>query len=71
MNRVKQTKSTGPLTEQHLRVLNKVIETCSATLDYCKVCDDCNVDVSPERAKTEEQLEMAKRIKARFFPTAK
>lgn len=71
MNRVMPKKSTGPLTEAHLRTLNKLIETCTATLDYCRVCEECNLDVSPEQRTTREQLDMAQRIKARFFPTAK
>lgn len=71
MNTRKKPATVGPLDQRHLNVLNKLIELCDETLAYCRVCHECNLDVSPEQKKTEEQLDMAKRIKARFFPTAK
>ena len=68
MNSRKQQKPAGPLTEQHLKVLDKVIALCDETLEYCKKCDACNLDVDAERKKTEEQREMARLMKATFFP---
>lgn len=65
----KETK--GPLTEAHLRLLNKLIEACKETERYCQMCEECHLAVEPERRKNREQMDIASRIKARFFPTAK
>ena len=63
--------AVGPLTDQHLKVLDKVLKACAETEEYCKMCEECNLDVSPERQKNKEQREIAERIKRRFFPGAK
>lgn len=62
--------SSGPLTEAHLRTLNTLIAACGETLQFCQACDECNINVDREAARTKEQLESARRIKARFFPKA-
>ncbi len=59
---------TGPLTDEHLKTLNKVIQACSETLAFCGDCEACDLDVEPERKKTEDQLRVAQKLKARFFP---
>lgn len=61
----------GPLTDAHLKLLNKLIEACAETEKYCSMCEECQLDVSPERKKNREQMDIATRIKARFFPLAK
>lgn len=64
-------KSSGPLTDKHLATLNKLIAACTETERFCKDCEECGLDVTPERRKNAEQLDIASRIKAKFFPTAK
>lgn len=70
MNRVKSQKASGPLNEKHLQLLNHIIKSCAETEAFCQSCSDCHIDVTPEQAKNREQAEIARRIKARFFPTA-
>lgn len=64
-------KTSGPLDESHLKALDGLIKACVETDAYCQMCEDCNLDVQPEREKNRSQLDVARRIKARFFPQAK
>lgn len=64
-------KENGPLKESDLPLLNRLIAKCEETLRECAKCEKCNLDVTPEKQKTEDQLETAKRIKATYFPTSK
>ena len=60
-------KKGGPLTEEHLRRLNKIIQACSETEQYCRDCDSCGIDVSPEMRQNAEQKRIAENLKAKFF----
>ena len=64
-------KSRGPLTDAHLETINKLLRACAETEEYCKKCEACGLDVDPERTKNAEQMDIAKRLKAMFFPTSK
>lgn len=64
-------KSKGPLNDKHLDILNKLIQACAETERYCQDCEEAGLDVDPERRKNAEQAEIARKIKAKFFPTAK
>lgn len=64
-------KVNHPLGPEHLKVLDKVLAACAETAEYCRQCEECNLDVGPELKKNAEQMEIARRIKAKFFPNAK
>lgn len=61
----------GPLGDEHLKLLNKVLESCRDTEQLCDQCASCHLDVDRERDKNREQREIATRIKAVFFPNAR
>lgn len=63
-------QSMPVLSPDHLRQLNQVIEECTRTQDMCARCIDAGVDVSPEASINAEQLDMARKLKAYFFPHA-
>ena len=62
---------SGPLTDEHLKLLNRILESCSQTEQLCEQCASCHLDVDRERDKNREQREIATRIKAVFFPNSK
>lgn len=64
-------KQRGPLNEKHLETLNKLLRSCEETEEYCKRCEQAGLDVDPEKSKNAEQRDIARRIKAMFFPTSK
>lgn len=51
--------------------LNKVLESCGETRQYLADCKDCGLDVDREIRVNDEQADVAKRIKAKFYPRAK
>lgn len=61
----------GPLTAEHLKYLNGVIDSCNATAKMCEKCERCMLDVKEEKDKNAEQLQVALALKKEFFPTAK
>jgi hypothetical protein len=61
----------GVLTDKHLQLLNSLLESCTATAEYCQGCIDCGIDAKPELRRNAEQLDMAKKLKAKHFPNAK
>lgn len=60
----------SPLGAEHLNALNEVIRECTHTADMCNACQDAGIDVEPEIQANTEQLDMAKKLKAHFFPHA-
>lgn len=64
-------EKSGPLGPEHLKLLNKLIQACAETEAYCAKCESCDLDVTPERKKNSEQLRIAQKIKATFFPGEK
>lgn len=61
---------TQILGTEHLQLLNAIIKECTKTHEICTACMEAGVDVAPEHAVNQEQLEMAKKLKAYFFPTS-
>jgi hypothetical protein len=64
-------KSKGVLGPEHLAALNKVIDLCTETERMCRDCEECMLDVTPEREKNADQLKVATLLKAKHFPTSK
>ena len=63
-----KVKPSGPLQDGDLVTLNKLIRACEETKSYCEKCQRCGLNVDPEYRKNGEQAELARRIKAEFFP---
>lgn len=61
----------GPLNDQHLKLLNKLLKACAETAAYCAKCEACDLDVDRERKANESQLDTAAKIKRTFFPNEK
>lgn len=51
-----------------LKVLNQLLQACAETQEYLSMCKDCMLDVDKEERQNKEQMEIASKIKARFFP---
>lgn len=66
--RTEQTQQV--LDDSHLRQLNSIIQECERTHAMCTACHDAGIDVAPEMSTNSEQLEMARKLKAYFFPHA-
>lgn len=60
----------NPLSKEHLHALNQVIDECRQTAEMCSICIDAGIDVEPERLVNAEQLAMAEKLRAAFFPRA-
>lgn len=60
----------SPLTQEHLAALTQIIAACQETAAYCEQCSSCGIDVDRERRLNDEQLSVASRLKATFFPNA-
>jgi hypothetical protein len=60
---------TSPLTrEEHLPILNAVIDACNVTAAECERCEKCHIDVDSAKTTNEDLLKIALAIKAEFFP---
>jgi len=57
-----------PLTDEHCQCLDRVLETVPKALELAAACTDCGWDVSEQARVLKEQLEMARKAKAKFFP---
>lgn len=64
-------QSTNPLNDKHLKILNDVLQMCKETAEYCDKCAACGLNVDPEKRKNDEQMRLAERLKATFFPKAR
>lgn len=53
-----------------LVLLNRVIASATQTAEECDKCRNCHINVDKEANRNREQLEIAKRLKATFFPNA-
>lgn len=63
-----ESKIASPLTTEHLRMLNECLTECAITANMCEQCQNAGMDISPEMQANKEQMEMAKKLKAAFFP---
>lgn len=66
-----RNSKSGPLTDQHLKLLNKLLAATVETAAFCAKCEACTLDVAQEAKKNAEQKAVAEKIKATFFPGAK
>lgn len=57
--------------DQRLDALNKVLQAVAETRDYLLKCADCHINVDREMRQNAEQEEIARRIKATFYPLEK
>ena len=57
-----------PLTDEHCKCLDRVLESYTPAMDLAKACQDCGWDVSNEIDTLNAQRRMAETAKARFFP---
>ncbi len=57
-----------PLTEEHCKCLDKVLEGAVSALELARACKDCGFDVSELESQIVAQKEMAEKLKAKFFP---
>ena len=60
----------NPLTEQHLALLNSVLETSPWILEQLRKMQECGGDCVEKIGTVEAQIDMAKKIKAHWFPDA-
>jgi hypothetical protein len=67
MNMAEQQRN-NPLTDEHLTKLNRLIQECTATREYLRKCENCGLNVEPEQHKNNQQLDVATKLKAAFFP---
>lgn len=64
-------KPKGPLTDEDYARLCEAEKMCTETADYLKRCEECGINVDPETRKNNEQLELARKMRAKFFPDRK
>lgn len=60
-----------PLKDEHLALLNSVLENVPQAIQLAKSCQDCGLDTTDYIQQLEAQREMATRLKAKFFPKAR
>lgn len=57
-----------PLTDEHCKCLNKVLESMPTAFDLAQACIDCGWDVTDLVDTLRAQKKMAETAKAKFFP---
>lgn len=69
MAKKKPAALTSPLTvEEHVPILNAILEGCQMTDEECAKCERCNINVDQAKAANEDQRRIAAAIKREFFP---
>lgn len=58
-----------PLTDQDCDCINTALEKIALAKDVLAKCKNCGLNVDAAIARANEQENMAKAIKAQFFPT--
>lgn len=66
-----KSKRVSPLTDDHRKILDRLLAACAETDSYCQMCEECDLDVSPEREKNRDQMRVAQKIRDKFFPPDK
>lgn len=61
-------KEKGPLTQDDLKTLNRVIARCNQIADLCNKAGACHIDMDKLATDNKERLEIASKLKATFFP---
>ena len=57
-----------PLNDDHLQLLNQVLEMEAAQQRYLSSCIDCGLSVDRLKADSDRRLQLATAIKRQFFP---
>jgi len=57
-----------PLNDEHLQLLNQVLEMESAQQRYLSSCTDCGLNVEKLKADSDRRLSLATALKRQFFP---
>ena len=58
----------NPFGEEHLQCANNVCVRNAMALKLAKDCQDCGFDTSLQQDMLKQQLDMAQKFKAKFFP---
>lgn len=60
--------ATSPLKPEDCTTLNGVLQHCFNTADLIEKCKNCGLPVEEMEAINNSHIEMAKNLKAQFFP---
>lgn len=60
-----------PLNDEDCKNLDKVIESGEGTGKLLLACRECGLPVDDAMARNAEQVDVARRLKAKFFPNRK
>lgn len=58
----------NPLTAEHCKCLDKVLESIGPALELAQTCTDCGWDMSEYITELKRQQKQAQLAKAKFFP---
>lgn len=58
----------NPLTGEHCSILDRVLLSTAETADLIRRCKECGLPVDDAEQQNTAQREIARRIKASFFP---
>ena len=61
---------TNPFTEDHLRLMNRILQACAETKEYIQGCKNCGIDVTGPEMATNEHEKIVSGLKRMFFPHA-
>lgn len=68
MARVRTPTPVCPLSDADCQKINAVLERTPALLQLAQTCQECGWDVSAAQQALQEQLDIATKAKAAFFP---
>lgn len=60
--------ANNPLTDEHCRCLDQVLDSIRSTRDLVSKCKNCGMDVSRAEDELNAQEQLATRLKQQFFP---
>lgn len=58
----------NPLKPDDLEKLNRLLKSCAATKELLNKCTACGLNVEKEVYDNNQQIDVASKIKATFFP---
>lgn len=58
----------NPLTDKDCDCLNRVLQSCPQTGSVIEKCIRCGIDMSGAKEENDRQAELARLLKAEFFP---
>lgn len=58
----------NPLNSEDCAALNAIGQSCHGTAEMARDCKECGLPVEDQEASNSAQAEMAKALKAKFFP---